>query len=108
MSADKNSRRWGCWPTVSSSRSSNCASGEVDVASKIRDGIKRVLQYLRDIARGLTKAEVDPAELVTALDELAARPTETSSIPCSFHAGDAVRITDSLVATHLYHIAQEA
>jgi PAS domain S-box-containing protein len=84
------------------------APAEVEVAGKVRDGLKHVLQYLRDVARGLSKAEIDPAELAGALEELASRLSEISGISCVFHGDTTAAVEDSVVATHLYRIAQEA
>ena len=84
------------------------APGEVDVARKITEGLRRVLQYVRDVARGLSAVEIDPGRLSAALEELAARIRETSGIHCVFRGDAAIRVEDDIVATHLYHIAQEA
>ena len=64
-----------------------CARARLSPAAG-RDGIKRVLQYLRDIARGLSTVEVDPAHLATALEELAADPPRPRPSPGPFHGGD--------------------
>jgi len=84
------------------------APADVEIARKIGQGLMRVLRLVHNMARGLARAEVDPAGLPAALSELTARLSETSSVRCVFHGDDTVKIEDSLRATHLFHIAQEA
>ena len=86
----------------------NVAPTAVDVANKIEQGIKNVLQRVRSIFRGLALADLSPAELPPALTDLAARLSETSNLRCIFETEDNVSVRDNLRATHLYHIAQEA
>jgi two-component system CheB/CheR fusion protein len=81
---------------------------DVEVAAKIGDGLKRVLQYIRDKAQGLAKVNIRPRELPGALDELTSRLAEKSGINWTYDDHEAVRIRDDLTATQLYHIAQEA
>jgi two-component system CheB/CheR fusion protein len=83
-------------------------SGDFKVARKIEQGIKSVLGQVRNIARGLAQREVDPADLPSALLELAARFGEGSGVHCTFQGDESARVADVLTATHLYHIAQEA
>jgi two-component system CheB/CheR fusion protein len=82
--------------------------GEVKIAAKIDDGLKRMLRYVHNVARGLSKAEIEPAQLPAALEDLASRLTDISGTHCEFHGAETTRISDVLTATNLYHIAQEA
>jgi signal transduction histidine kinase len=83
-------------------------SADAPLARKIEEGLKTVLRQVRNISRGLVCAEVSPNGLRAALAELTSRLCETSGVRCALHIDDAVRIADALLATHLYHIAQEA
>ena len=81
---------------------------DVEVAGKIGDGLKHVLQCIRDKAQGLSKASIQPAELAGALEELTTQLAEKSGILWTYDDHEAVSIHDDLTATQLYHIAQEA
>jgi PAS domain S-box-containing protein len=81
---------------------------DVELAKKIAEGLKRTHQSIRDVAQGLLRAEVDPTQLNIALKELIARLDGTSGLRCTFEADSAIAIKDSITATHLYHITQEA
>jgi signal transduction histidine kinase len=63
---------------------------------------------VRSLAQGLARAEVEPADLQTALAELTSRVSETSGIRCTLDCDEGVKVEDRIDATHLYHIAQEA
>jgi two-component system CheB/CheR fusion protein len=84
------------------------APGNTDVARKLGQGVRRVLRQIRDISRGLAKVQIEPAGLPAALVELTRRLSETSEVRLALQGDDSVRLDDSLTATHLFHIAQEA
>jgi PAS domain S-box-containing protein len=84
------------------------SSADVEVASKIEQGLRRVLRLVRSISRGLVRMEVSAADLPNALLELTSRLGETSGVRCTFDGDRGVSIEDDVQATHLYHIAQEA
>jgi PAS domain S-box-containing protein len=84
------------------------APAEIEIAKKIQQALKRVLRQVRNISRGLAQVEIDPEGLPAALAELASFLTATSGVRCVFQGGKGMRIEDSVKATHLYHIAQEA
>ena len=84
------------------------APADVEVARKIGQGLMRVLRLVRNMSRGLARTQVDPAGLPAALGELTARLSETSDVHCVFHGDETLKIEDTLKATHLFHIAQEA
>ena len=52
--------------------------------------------------------EVDGHGLMAALSDLARSVTDTQVVDCEFHANGEVTISDNILATHLYRIAQEA
>jgi PAS domain S-box-containing protein len=84
------------------------APADVEVASKIEQGLRRVLRRVRSISRGLVQMEVRAADLPNALLELTSRLGETSGVRCTFHGDKGASLTNDIQATHLYHIAQEA
>jgi len=84
------------------------APADVEVARKIEQALKRVLRQVRNFSRGLAQMEVDPAGLAAALEELASCLSATSGVRCVCHADKGLSIANSIKATHLYHIAQEA
>ena len=56
----------------------------VQTATKIADGIQRVVGEVRSAIRGLTPVAIEDNGLMTALEELAARTREHFDIPCRF------------------------
>jgi PAS domain S-box-containing protein len=84
------------------------APESVEIARKVEQGVQRVLRQVRNISRGLAQAQLEPAGLPAALVELTGRLSETSGVHCFFHGDEVVPIEDTLKATHLFHIAQEA
>jgi two-component system CheB/CheR fusion protein len=82
--------------------------GNVDVAHKLREGIRQVLRQVRNISGGLAKAQIEPAGLPAALVALTRHLSETSEVRFVLQGDDSIRLADSLTATHLFHIAQEA
>ncbi len=77
-------------------------------ATKIAQGIQRVVGEVRSAIRGLTPVAIEDNGLMTALEELASRTREHFDIPCRFVCNRVVSIDDNRIATHLYFIAQEA
>jgi len=76
-------------------------------AAFITAGAKQVLEQVRRIAKGLFPVEVQTNGLTAALADLASA-TSRLGLLCSFDCPKAVPIHDSIFATHLYRIAQEA
>ncbi len=68
--------------------------------------IHQSLEQSRNIAKGLHPVVMDAEGLVSALHELAA--SSSHSIPCRLRCEKMVPIADTVVALHLYRIAQEA
>ncbi len=82
--------------------------GDIDIARKIGDGVRQVLQYVRDVAEGLSEPQVEPDQLSDSLARMVSRLGAHSKTRLSFNADGPVLVNDSIVAMHLYHIAQEA
>lgn len=81
---------------------------DAPLAAKITEGLKRALNHVRGLARGLVPVQVDADGLMAALEEMAQRIHGLHGIRCRFECSQPVRIKDNFSATHLYHIAQEA
>ena len=65
-------------------------------------------RHARRLARGLSPVPHEPDGIAHALQELAARCSDLHRVGCTFSAETPVRLHDLMVATSLYHIAQEA
>ena len=77
-------------------------------AKKVVELIEAGIALARNLAHGISPADVETEGLVTALRELAANTTTAFKIDCVFECEPAVPIRDATKATHLYRIAQEA
>lgn len=84
------------------------APADAELALKIAQGMQRVLRQVRTLSRGLAQGDVTIAGLSAALTELTTRLSETSGVDCTFEGAEVEAVEDSIKATHLYHIAQEA
>jgi signal transduction histidine kinase len=62
----------------------------------------------RNLAHGISPAEMETEGLVTALREFAANISKMFKIACAFDCESPPKIDDAATATHLYRIAQEA
>jgi len=81
---------------------------EADAAGSLVEGIQRTLGAVRNAIRGLTPVAVDANGLMAALQQLALNTQQRCGIDCRFDCRDPVPIDDHNIATHLFHIAQEA
>jgi PAS domain S-box-containing protein len=79
-----------------------------DLARKIVDGLTRAHREVQSISRGLVPMRLGSEGLMDALRELASRTDELDGVTCAFKCEQPVEVADSLTATHLYRIAQEA
>jgi PAS domain S-box-containing protein len=80
------------------------ATSAAQLARLFRD----LATHAREIARGLAPVEITGGGFATALRKLANTVCNRSGIPCRVRSGKGVAVSDSLVVTHLYRIAQEA
>jgi PAS domain S-box-containing protein len=78
------------------------------LARRVIDGLGEVQKQVRQVSHGLIPVEVDAEGLRAALEDLAERIRHQASIPCVFQCPQPVFVKDSLTATHLFHIVQEA
>ena len=66
------------------------------------------ISLTRNLAHGISPAEMETEGLVTALHELAVNISSMFKVDCAFDCVPPVQVNDTATATHLYRIAQEA
>jgi PAS domain S-box-containing protein len=81
---------------------------ETEDAAKIVKLVNEAINRTRELARGLLPVVSDSHGLMSALQLWAAEVEDLFGVSCRFHCGTPVLIHDDSMATHLYHIAQEA
>ncbi|MBV8878665.1 MAG: DUF4118 domain-containing protein [Planctomycetaceae bacterium] len=77
-------------------------------AARLTDGLKRALEQIRGLARGVSPVADEGDGLMTALAQLAESTTATYGVPCRFDCPEPVNVEQNPIAVHLYRIAQEA
>lgn len=77
------------------------------LAAELTTQISGTSALLRNIARGLAPVEVAGDGLMYALEKLVLMQETIHEIPCFFDAEHTVIVTNEIIATHLYRIAQE-
>jgi PAS domain S-box-containing protein len=84
------------------------ALDEAEDARKIVRLVNEAIHRTRELARGLVPVVSDAGGLMSALDRWTREVEDLFGIACRFQCPEPVLIGDVAVATHLYHIAQEA
>lgn len=77
-------------------------------AAKIVRLVNDAINKTRQLARGLVPVFSDAQGLMSALTQWAVEVEDVFHIACRFECLEPILVTDVDVATHLYHIAQEA
>jgi PAS domain S-box-containing protein len=77
-------------------------------AAKIVKLVNEAIHKTRELSRGLLPVLSDARGLMSALEQLAVEVEDVFRVSCRFECHEAVLLEDDAVATHLYHIAQEA
>ncbi len=77
-------------------------------AAKIVELVNDAIRKTRELSRGLLPVVSDAHGLMSALRLYATEIEDLFGIACRFQCEEAVLIHDGPMATHLYHIAQEA
>jgi PAS domain S-box-containing protein len=77
-------------------------------AAKIVHLVNEAINKTRELAHGLVPVFSDAQGLMSALQQWAAEVADLFHVSCRFDCPEPILITDVGVATHLYHIAQEA
>ena len=70
--------------------------------------IEEAIEQTRNLSRGLSPVELQPDRLRENFQELAARSSEQFKVACRFECDAATPLPDAEVATHLFHITEEA
>ena len=81
---------------------------EAAEAAKIVALVNQAIDKTRELSHGLLPVLSDERGLMTALESLALQVEDLFRVYCRFECDPPVLIRESDVATHLYHIAQEA
>lgn len=81
---------------------------EAETAETLLDQLKKTVQQVRRISRGLAPVDVEAGGLVVALAQLVDQTRLASATDCTFHCDEAVTVNEAGIATHLFRIAQEA
>ena len=77
-------------------------------AAKIVELVNQAIGRTRELSRVLLPVLSDPPGLMAALERLAFEVEDLFQVACRFECDQPVLIRESDIATHLYHIAQEA
>ncbi len=77
-------------------------------AARIVRLIEEAIELTRGLARGLDPVEIEGGGLAQGLRELATNTSRLSATRCEYTSNGDISIGDSVTATHLYRIAQEA
>jgi two-component system, LuxR family, sensor kinase FixL len=86
----------------------NGRSAEAAGIDKLGESLQAITTQARQLAHGLNPVDVEGDGLPGALEQLAARISESTTINCKFHWDRRAQARDGSVATNLYRIAQEA
>jgi two-component system CheB/CheR fusion protein len=81
---------------------------EAAEAAKIVRLVNQAIDMTRVLSRGLLPVLSDPRGLMHSLERLALEVEDLFHISCRFECEEPVLVCETDVATHLYHIAQEA
>ena len=81
---------------------------EAAEAAKIVALVNEAIHRTRELSRGLLPVLSDARGLMSALERLALEVEDLFQVSCRFECDQPVLIHESDMATHLYHIAQEA
>ena len=77
-------------------------------ATKIVKLVNEAINKTRELARGLSPVVSEAHGLMSALQQLSAEVEDVFGVSCRLQCENPVLIHDVNVATHLYHISQEA
>ncbi len=77
-------------------------------AERLVNLVEEAIELTRNLSRGLDPTGLESGGLTQGLRELAAKTNQLSPTRCVYRLSAPVEVSDSIIATHLYRIAQEA
>lgn len=77
-------------------------------AHKIKEGVQRALEQIRDLAKGVMPVEHQADGLMAALQQLTQSVSSSFGLVCRLESSGPVLVEDHTSASQLYRIAQEA
>lgn len=89
-------------------RNGHAGGSHKDDLLKIAETLRRSIEHIRLVSRGLALTELEAGDLGSALAELARNSGVLFGIACRFSATDGPSVMSLTKATHLYRIVQEA
>jgi PAS domain S-box-containing protein len=81
---------------------------EAPLASRLTDNLDQAITECRQVSRGLFPVRLETEGLPSALEELAKAISARFQIRCRFVSPQPITVANSVMATHLYRIAQQA
>jgi PAS domain S-box-containing protein len=81
---------------------------EAREAAEIGRLVIQALAQTRNLARGLVPTELESSGLIGALKQLVENVEKTCGVNCSIRVDENVSVQDTILATHVFRIAQEA
>jgi PAS domain S-box-containing protein len=81
---------------------------EAAETSKILRLVNEAIHKARELSRGLMPELAKPNGLMSSLEQMAHEVEEVFGVSCRFYSDEPLLMRDATVASHLYHIAQEA
>ena len=97
-----------CLSQVMVSKLKKNAPDLVTDGERISNLLTGSLNLARSLSRGLRPVGLSPDGLAIAMGEMATSVESMFNVSCKCQCDVDVRVADGMVATHLYHIAQEA
>jgi two-component system sensor kinase FixL len=99
--------RFSC-DALKSTLSKNSSDGVSERVDKIATGLSEAIDRTRMLARGLSPVALESNGLASALQELTDGVRNLFGIDCRFEGNGEITLGETMVATHLYRITQEA
>jgi PAS domain S-box-containing protein len=81
---------------------------EIKAIREINAHLTQGINHTRRIVKGLCPVDIDAEGLIVALEDLTMNIETVYGIKCTFEHDESLLITDNIMATHLFLIAQES
>jgi PAS domain S-box-containing protein len=93
---------------VQEQRLAEKGASEAVEAAKIVRLVNEAIHKARELSRGLMPGLAEPNGLMSSLEQMSHEIEEVFGVSCRFCCEEPLLMHDATVASHLYHIAQEA